>query len=123
MNHIGFRSWRRGKGFTQQQAATYLHRSIATIRAWEADPKRNQKHRNIPDYLTSHLKALEWRDQHAGYVGAVKDRLLDMLTRPDLTTAEAWQAAVSAWHAELDPQAHPPPTTHRKRGRPRKLAS
>lgn len=59
MTHIEFRSWRKEqRGMTQQQAADFLHLSIATIRAYEANPRRNEKARKVPEYMQRYIEAL-----------------------------------------------------------------
>lgn len=58
MTHLEFREWRKKQGKTQQQAADFLRLSIATIRAYEADPRRNEKARKVPEYVRRYLEAL-----------------------------------------------------------------
>jgi transcriptional regulator with XRE-family HTH domain len=58
MRHTEFRAWRVKRGMTQRQAATYLNLSIATIRAYEASPRRTTKRRKVPEYLPKYMNAL-----------------------------------------------------------------
>jgi transcriptional regulator with XRE-family HTH domain len=59
MKHTEFRAWRVKRGMTQRQAADYLSLSIATIRAYEASPRRTAKFRTVPPYLPRFMEALE----------------------------------------------------------------
>lgn len=43
---------------TQQEAADFLSLSIATIRAYEANPRRNDKARKVPEYMRRYIEAL-----------------------------------------------------------------
>lgn len=65
MTYQDFRAWRKKRGMTQQSAADFLNLSIATIRAYEASPRRNAKARKIPVYLRRYIEALEAEAQLA----------------------------------------------------------
>lgn len=59
MTHQEFRDWRKKQGMTQQEAADHLHLSIATIRSYEANPRRNKKGRKVPEYMRRYIEALK----------------------------------------------------------------
>jgi transcriptional regulator with XRE-family HTH domain len=63
MTYKEFRAWRLAREWTQQEAADYLHLSISTIRAYEANPRRNEKARDVPEYMRRYLEALHAEDK------------------------------------------------------------
>ena len=63
MSHLDFRAWRAKQKLTQEQAASYLHLSVSTIRAYEASPRRNHKARAVPAYMAAYLQALKDQEE------------------------------------------------------------
>lgn len=75
MTHTEFKAWRAKRKMTQRQAAVYLSLSIATIRAYEANPRRAEKWRKVPRYMQRYIEGLQAIDMLAAAPASLRKQV------------------------------------------------